>query len=170
MFYNDMTLRGQLAKNVTLADPKYANIFLGPTQVKAAHKMLMKLTPGIDFTNILWATFKHKDPITTKRHWCCNCLFTLLGSASVKGACRHAGEIDPRLAPPTTIGQGSCAVLWQDTVIIFGGMAAKTLVQQYSFTSGQWNNLAPMGIDHYYHKCVILPQNKNEVLKSFFSI
>ncbi len=61
------------------------------------------------------------------------------------------------------IGEGSCAVLWQDTVIIFGGMKAPTLVQQYSFTSGQWNNLAPMGIDHYYHKCIILPQNKNEV-------
>jgi hypothetical protein len=28
---------------------------------KAAHKMLVKLTPGVNFTNILWAAFAPKS-------------------------------------------------------------------------------------------------------------
>jgi len=33
---------------------------------KAARKMLMKLTTGVDFTNILSAAFKHPDPKSAK--------------------------------------------------------------------------------------------------------
>jgi hypothetical protein len=35
---------------------------------KCAHKMLMKLTPGVDFTNVLQAAFTLADPKSAKRH------------------------------------------------------------------------------------------------------
>ncbi len=68
-----------------------------------------------------------------------------------------------RSSPPTTLGEGACSVIWKDTLIIFGGMTALTVVQQFNFTSGFWKNLAPMGTSHYYFGCGILPKNKNEV-------
>ena len=68
-----------------------------------------------------------------------------------------------RSSPPTTIGQGACSVIWKDTLIIFGGMSALTVVQQFNFTSGLWKNLAPMAIAHYHFGCGILAQSKNEV-------
>jgi len=45
--------------------------------------MLLKLTPLVNFSNILLA----------KKH---NCLLALLGSALVNAACKHVVEIDPR--------------------------------------------------------------------------
>ena len=69
-----------------------------------------------------------------------------------------------RSSPPTAIGQGACSVIWKDSVIIFGGSSALTVVQQFNFTSQLWKKLAPMGIAHYWFGCVVLPQNKNEVL------
>jgi len=70
-----------------------------------AHKrMLMKLTPGVNFTNILRAAFALKDPKSTKRHWWLDCHFALLGSLPVKAFRKHVGEIEPwylqlRIAP-----------------------------------------------------------------------
>jgi len=61
---------------------------------KKLHKrMLMKLTPGVYLTNILWTAFICADPKSSKRHWWLNCLFGLLGSAFVKAACKHVDEI-----------------------------------------------------------------------------
>jgi len=46
--------------------------------------------PGVHFTNVSYTAFsqKHKKTLLT---W----LFELLGSASIKAACKHVGEIDP---------------------------------------------------------------------------
>jgi len=40
---------------------------LGSTSVKAECRMLMKLTPGVDFINVLWAAFMHADPKSAKK-------------------------------------------------------------------------------------------------------
>jgi hypothetical protein len=55
----------------------------------------MKLTPGVDFTNVLGAAFTKEDPINAKRHWWLDCLFALLGSSQLQAAHKHVGEIDP---------------------------------------------------------------------------
>ncbi len=51
-----------------------------------------------DFINILHAAFTCADPKSTKRYWLLHWIFTLLGSACLKAAHRHVGEINPR--PP----------------------------------------------------------------------
>jgi len=48
--------------------------------------MLMKLTPGVDFINILPAAFKRSDPKRAKRQSSHKCLFALLGSLRAKAA------------------------------------------------------------------------------------
>jgi len=40
---------------------------LGPTSVKAAHKMLVKMTPGLNFINILLTAFTPADPRSVKK-------------------------------------------------------------------------------------------------------
>jgi len=40
---------------------------LGPTSVKGARKTLVKLTPGVNFTNILRKAFMRKDPKSAKK-------------------------------------------------------------------------------------------------------
>ena len=52
--------------------------------------------PGINFTIILQAAFTHADPKSAKKDSQVKQLFALLGSASVKAACKHVDEIDPR--------------------------------------------------------------------------
>jgi hypothetical protein len=47
------------------------------------------------FINVLRAAFACTVPKSTKRHFRPDCLFALLGSACVKAACKHVGEIDP---------------------------------------------------------------------------
>ncbi len=59
---------------------------LGPTGVKAVHRVLMKLTPGVHFTNILWAAFTHSDLKSAKKTDSLTVFFALLGSARVKAA------------------------------------------------------------------------------------
>jgi len=49
--------------------------------VKAAHKMLGKLTPGVNFINILQAAFVSTDPQSIKKTDNLTVFFTLLGSA-----------------------------------------------------------------------------------------
>jgi len=40
---------------------------LGSVHVKAARKMLMNLTPGVNYTNFLQAAFMNADPKSTKK-------------------------------------------------------------------------------------------------------
>jgi len=59
---------------------------LESSHVKAAHKMLVKLTPGVDLTNILLAAFTCKDPKSAKRKSSHQCLLAILGSLHEKVA------------------------------------------------------------------------------------
>jgi len=49
----------------------------------------------------IWSIFHQRftrvDPKSAKRHWWLGCIFMLLGSALIKGACKHVCEIDPWL-------------------------------------------------------------------------
>jgi len=45
---------------------QYLFTLLRSTGAKAAHRRLMKLTPGVDFINILRAAFMHADPNSAK--------------------------------------------------------------------------------------------------------
>jgi len=55
--------------------------------------MLVKLTPGVDLTNILQAAFARSDPIPASHQ----CLFALLGSAVAKAACKMLVKSTPRV-------------------------------------------------------------------------
>jgi hypothetical protein len=46
----------------------------------SAHKMLMKLTPGVHFTNMFMQSFTLTHPKSAKRQSSHQCLFALLGS------------------------------------------------------------------------------------------
>ncbi len=62
---------------------------------KFVRKMLMKLTPGVNYINVLRAAFACTDPKRAKRHWWLDCHYAvILGSAFVKAAHKHVGEID----------------------------------------------------------------------------
>jgi len=52
---------------------------LGSAGVKAPRRMLMKLTPGINFINVLWA-----DPESTKNAVKLSVLFALVESGRIK--------------------------------------------------------------------------------------
>jgi hypothetical protein len=41
---------------------------LGSAHAKAARRTLMKLTPGVNFTNIIRTAFAHVDPKSVKRY------------------------------------------------------------------------------------------------------
>ena len=57
------------------------------TGTKAAHKMMLKLTPGVNFANVLQAAFLRADPkSTTIKLLNLTVFFVLLGSAGVKAA------------------------------------------------------------------------------------
>ncbi len=62
---------------------------------KRAHKILMKLTPVVNFTNVLRTAFTLVDLKSVKipvSHWY---LFTLSGSASVKAVHRSLMKLSP---------------------------------------------------------------------------
>jgi hypothetical protein len=64
--------------------------------------MSVKLTPRVNFTNILHKAFALKDPKSTKRHWLLYCLFALLGSSRVKAAHRMLVKLTPTLLKELT--------------------------------------------------------------------
>jgi len=53
---------------------------------KAGQKILVKLTLGVHFTNIIQAVFTLADPKSTQSHWWLDCHFAFVGSAHVKAA------------------------------------------------------------------------------------
>jgi len=62
-------------------------MLLGSTSIKAACKMLMKLTLGINFINVLHTAFTCADPKNGKIQLSCQYIFTLLGSTGIKALC-----------------------------------------------------------------------------------
>jgi len=70
---------------------------LGSAGAKAVHRTLMKLTPDLNFFNILLATFASPDPKSVKNNDNLNEYFALLGTWGVKAArTKNVDEIDPR--------------------------------------------------------------------------
>ncbi len=71
-------------------------MLLGATGVKAVCRTLIKLSPRVDFTNVLQAAFTPVDPLSVKRYFWLNCsFFTLLGSMSVKAVLRKLMKLSP---------------------------------------------------------------------------
>ncbi len=60
---------------------------------KSSWKMLMKLTPGIDFINVQWAAFMCTDSESAKKTVK---FFALSGFALAKAACRSFMKLTPR--------------------------------------------------------------------------
>ncbi len=65
---------------------------LGSLCVKAAHKMSMKLTPGVNFINVLCKVFTLIDPKRVKKIDNLNVIFMHLG---VKAACKTLMKLTP---------------------------------------------------------------------------
>jgi len=65
-------------------------VSISPTflYTKCACKMLMKLTPGVNFIKILCTSFMLVDPKSIKKIDNLSIFFMLLGSAHVKAVCR----------------------------------------------------------------------------------
>jgi len=55
----------------------------------------MKLTPGVNFINVLRAAFVPVDSKSVKRYWQLDWILTLLGATGVKAARKYVGEIEP---------------------------------------------------------------------------
>jgi len=72
---------------------------LGSVWVKAAHKMLVKSTPGLNFINVLLTAFTLPDPKSIKKTVKLSIFFTLLGSTSVKAVRRTLMKLSPGANP-----------------------------------------------------------------------
>jgi len=94
--------------------------------------MLMKLTPGVNFTNILMAAFMRADPKDAKKTVGLTALFALLGSTHIKAArimLMDQGLISPTylhsaftpVAPKSVRIQSSCQYLFT----LFGSTGPK---------------------------------------------
>jgi len=69
---------------------------LGSAHIKAARKMLVKLTPGVNFINVLRTAFTLVDPKRVKKIQLSHMyLLTLAGSASVKAVRRTLMKLSP---------------------------------------------------------------------------
>jgi hypothetical protein len=68
-----------------------------PMCIKAALKMLMKLTTAVDFTNILQAVFSFADLKSAKRQSSHPCLFAFLESACIKAAHKMFVKLTPKV-------------------------------------------------------------------------
>jgi len=68
---------------------------LESAHTKATRKILVKLTPGVIFINVLRAAFDHADPKSAKRTDNLTVFFVFLVSACVKAACRTLMKLTP---------------------------------------------------------------------------
>jgi hypothetical protein len=66
---------------------------------KVALKMLMKLTPKVDFTNTLCAALTPADHKTTKTTDNLTVFFAHLGSLGIKAACKTLTKLIPKVNP-----------------------------------------------------------------------
>jgi len=62
---------------------------------KGKLKMLMKLTPGVNFVNFLLAAFMHADPKFAKKTGNMSVFFVLLGSSCIKSDHRMLVKLTP---------------------------------------------------------------------------
>ncbi len=66
-----------------------------PTGVKAVRWPLMKLSPGVNFINVLQTAFLCTDPKSAKKNDNLTVFFVLLGSGHVKAASRMLMKVTP---------------------------------------------------------------------------
>jgi len=66
---------------------------LGSTGIKAEHKMLVNLTPGLNFINVLRTAFTHVDPKYAKKT--VKSAVVLLGPTTVKAAHKMLVNLTP---------------------------------------------------------------------------
>jgi len=60
-FINILHLRAKILKTQKRQSSQQCRfVLLGPTSIKAAHKMLTKLTPGVNFNDILRSNFSYE--------------------------------------------------------------------------------------------------------------
>jgi len=57
---------------------------------------MMKLTPGVNFINVLCTAFALIDPESVKRYWRINCIFCAFGIYERKSCSLNVDEIDSR--------------------------------------------------------------------------
>jgi len=71
-------------------------VLLGPMRVIAAHKMLMKLKPGLNFTNMFMRSFYAPRSPKCRKKWWFECIFfALLGSVHVKALSKMLMKLTP---------------------------------------------------------------------------
>jgi len=83
-------------KDKLLVQENYVNTFIQ----KAEHQMLIKLTPGVNFINILCSHFTCQDPQSVNIQSSCQYLFTLLGSEGIKAAHKTLMKLTPDVGNP----------------------------------------------------------------------
>ncbi len=71
------------------------NVWNSLSYEKHECKMLMKLTPGVDFINVLHTAFTLVDPKSIKRYWRLDWVLTLSGSTSSKDVRRMLIKVTP---------------------------------------------------------------------------
>jgi len=74
---------------------QYLFTLLGSTGVKAVCRKLMKLTPELNFINILLTAFTRIDPKRVKKTVKLSIFFMLLGSTSLKAARKMLVTLTP---------------------------------------------------------------------------
>ncbi len=81
---------------------------MGSTLVKAVREILVKVSPGVNFINVLGAAFMCTDPESANK---CDslvstqqCRFTLLGPTSVKAASKMMVKVSPRISDAVLSG------------------------------------------------------------------
>jgi hypothetical protein len=75
---------------------QYLFTLSGSVRVKAVHRTLMKLSPGVNVINVLRATFGPVDPKSVKRYWQLDWILTLFWATCVEAENKYVGEIEPR--------------------------------------------------------------------------
>jgi len=65
------------------------------TEMRKIQQENIQVMVRVNFSNVLCAPFKCKDPKSTKIQSSHQCLFALLGSAGVKAACKMLVKLTP---------------------------------------------------------------------------
>jgi len=104
---------------------------------KCGHLLLMKLTAGLNFPNILCTAFGRADPKSAKKYTDdLSVFFALLGSTCVKAVRRHIDEIDPRnlLTAELTHCTVFCSIFITNKQLLMSGLKLLESKLKYQFT------------------------------------
>ncbi len=87
-------LHAKIPKAQTTGKSSVPFALLGTACTKAAFKMLKKVTPGLNFINVLRTAFL-RGTQKRKKYSQVFSLFTLSGSTSIKAACKMLKKLTP---------------------------------------------------------------------------